>query len=111
MIRLFAAVLSPKDPLFHSVQTGWRYLYRLWSSQTENNLQHFSRPGYSYRFHSPNTFRAGRDQPPKRDRLEFPENLRGARAWRTRPQKGADCGPPAEEHPYDEHAEFCVPAP
>ena len=75
MIRLFAAVLSPKDPLFHSVQTGWRYLYRLWSSQTENNLQHFSRPGYSYRFHSPNTFRAGRDQPPKRELLGFPDNF------------------------------------
>ena len=48
---------------------------------------------------------------PKRERLGFPENLRGARARRTRRQKGADCGPPPEEHLPDEHAEFRVPAP
>ena len=59
---------------------------------------------------APNTFRSGRVQPPKRQRLGFPANLRGARARRTRRQKGADCDPPPEEHPPDEHAEFRVPA-
>ena len=57
------------------------------------------------------TFRSGRAQPPNRERLGFPENLRGARARRTRRQKGADCGPPPDEHLPDEPSEFRLPAP
>ena len=74
-------------------------------------IQHLSPPGFSYRCHPPNTLRSERAQPPKRERLGFPANLRGARARRTRLQKGADCGPPPEENPPDEHWEFHVPAP
>ena len=48
---------------------------------------------------------------PKIERLGFPANLRGARARRTRRQKGANCDPPPEEHPPDEYAEFRVPSP
>ena len=108
MIRLFAEVLSPKNPFFYSVQTDWHFTLVL---RNRNNLQYFSRPGSSYRCHPPNTFRSGRAQPPRRERLGFLENLRGARARRTRCQKGADCGPPPEEYPPDEHAEFRAPAP
>ena len=50
-----------KQPILflHSVQSDSR-IYRLWSSQTEHNLQYFSRPGSCYRYHPPNTFRSGR---------------------------------------------------
>ena len=109
MIRLLAVALSRNNPILHSVQTDW--CYRLGSCRTENILQHFSRPGSSYRCHPPNTFRSGRAQPAKRERLGFPENLLGAKARRTGGQKGTDCGPPPEEYPPDEHAEFRVPAP
>ena len=104
MIRLLAAVLSPKNPFFHS-QIDWRT-----SSRTENNLQYFYRPVSTYRYHPPNTFRSGRAQPLKRECLGFLENLRGARARRTRRQNWADCAPPPEEHPPDECAEFCLTA-
>ena len=109
MIRLLAVALSQKNPFFHSVETDW--CYRLGSCRTENILQHFSRPGSSYRCHPPNTFRSGRAQPAKRERLGYPENLLGAKARCTGRQKGADCGPPPEQYPPDEHAEFRVPAP
>ena len=69
MIRLLAAVLSPKNPFFHS-QIDWRT-----SSRTENNLQYFYRPVSTYRYHPPNTFRSGRAQPLKRECLELPENF------------------------------------
>ena len=74
-------------------------------------MTHLSRPGYSYRCHPPNTLRSGRANPPKKERLGFPANLRGARARRTRRQKGLDSGPPPEEHSSDEHAEFRAPTP
>ena len=86
-------------------------VYRLWSSRTQNSLRYFSRPGSSYRCLPPNTFRSERAQPPKRERLGFPENLRGPRARRTCRQKDADCGPPPEEHSPEDQAEFRVPAP
>ena len=108
MIRLLAAVLSLKNPFFHSVQTDWCYTD---SGPPEPNIIYFPRPGSSYRCHPPNMFRSGRAQPPKRERFGFPANLRGARARRTRRQKGADCAPPPEDHPPDEHAEFLVPVP
>ena len=72
MIRVLAAVLSPKSPFFHSVHTEWRIQTLV--SRTEKSLQYFSRPGSCYRCHPQNTFRSGRAQPPERGRLGFPEN-------------------------------------
>ena len=109
MTPLLAAVLSRKIHFF--IRCRLTRVYRLWSTRTKNNLQYFSRPGSFYRCHPPNAFRSRRAQPSKRERLGFPANLRGARAWRTRRQKGADCGLSPEKHPPDEHAEFRVPAP
>ena len=98
LARLITAVHFPRNLLF-TLGADKLALYRLWSSRTENNLRYFSPPGSSCRCHPPNTFRSGRAQPPKRERLGFPDNLRGARVRRTRCQKDADCGPPPEEHP------------
>ena len=109
MIRLPAAALSRNNPFFHSVRI-------------DSRIQTLVLPNRKYfivllpaRFFlpmpPPKILRSGRTQPSKRDRLGFPANLRGARARCTRRQKGADCGPPPEEHPRDEHAEFGVPAP
>ena len=78
------------SPVFFSLGEDYLALYILGSSRTESNLQHYSWPGSSYRWHPPNSFRSGRSQPPKRERLMFPANLRGARARRTHRQKGAD---------------------
>ena len=94
---------------FLSVQT--LALYKLGSCRTEKKLRHFSRPGSTCRCQPPNTVLSGSAQPTKRERLGFPEKVRGARARRTRRLKGADCGPPPEEHPPDEPAEFRLPAP
>ena len=109
MIRLLAAVQTRKNPFFHSVQTDWCYTD---SGPREPKIITALLPARLFLpMPPPHTFRSGRAQPPKRERLGFPANLRGARARRTRRQKGADCAPPPEEHPPDEHAEFRVPAP
>ena len=52
-------LFSPQT-IHHFTRCRLTGAYRLWSSQTENNLQHFSRPGFCYRCHPPNTFRSGR---------------------------------------------------
>ena len=72
-------------------------LYRLGSCRTAN-FKYFSRPGSSYRCHPPNTFHSGRAQPPNRERLRFPANLRGVRARRTSPE-GRGLRPPARGAP------------
>ena len=59
----------------HSFTRRLPGVYRLWSSRTENNIQYVSRPGSCYRCHPPNTFRSGRAQPPKRERVGFPDNF------------------------------------
>ena len=55
----------------------WRLTgaYLLWSSRTELNYGSFLGPGPCYRCQPPNTCRSGRAQPPKRKRLEFPDNF------------------------------------
>ena len=73
MIRLLDAVLSRKNPFFHSVQTDSRI--QTLALPNRNNLSYFSRPGSSFRYHPPNTFRSGRPQPPKREHLGFPGNV------------------------------------
>ena len=60
---------------------------------------------------TPNVLRFGRAQSLKTEPLGFPENLRGARARRTRCHKDGDCGPPPEEHPTDDPADFPLPSP
>ena len=75
MARLLVAVLSRRNPFIHSVQTDWRIQAPVLPNG--NSLQYFSRPGSSYRCHSPNTFRSGRAQLLNRERLGFAENLRG----------------------------------
>ena len=95
MIRLLAAVMSPKNPFFHSLQTDSRIQTLVLPNR--KGFQYFSQPGSSYRCHPTNTLRSGSAQLAKRERLGFPENLRGARTRRIRHRKSADCAPPPEE--------------
>ena len=53
MIRLLAAVLSPKNPFFNAVQTSWDIQTLVLPNR--NKLQYFPGPGCCYRCHPTNT--------------------------------------------------------
>ena len=104
MARLLVAVLSRRNPFIHSVQTDWRIQAPVLPNG--NSLQYFSRPGSSYRCHSPNTFRSGRAPPPKRERLGFPQNFRSARDRRTHRQKTRTAAPRPRSTPLTSPRNF-----
>ena len=109
MTRLFAAVLSPNNQIFHSVQTDWRFTD---SCPPESKIICSISPCPAFPTdatpRTPSVLGG-----PRRDEETpwVPKNLGGARARRRRHQNGADCAPPPTEHPPDEHAEVRVPAP
>ena len=110
MMRVLAGVLSRKNQLFHLVQTDWCDTD---PGPPEPKIIYSTSLGPALPTDATPRTRSvlGGPSPPKRERLGFPANLRGARARGTRRQKGADCAPPLEEHPPNELAEFRVPAP
>ena len=111
LARLLAAVLSPKDIIF-SLGADKLTLYRFGSRRTEKILQ--QAVGLPARILLP--MPPPRQVPfwegaaPNEGTPRVSRKLRGARARRTRRQNWADCGPPLEEHPPDECAEFCLTA-
>ena len=97
MIRLLAAVQTLNNPFLHSVQTDWCYTD---SGPPEPKIITALLPARLFLPMPPlNPFLSGRAQPPKRERLGFPANLRGARAWRTRRPEGRGLRPLAREAP------------
>ena len=72
MIRLLAAVLSPYNPFFHS-QTDWRIQTLVLPNRKYFTVLLLAR--ILLPMPPPNTFRSGRTQPPKRERLGFSENF------------------------------------
>ena len=109
MIRLLAAVLSPKNPYFHWMQIDWR-------------IQTLVLPDRKYftvlvpaqlllPMPPPKHLPFVEGPAPEEGTPRVSRELAGARAPRTRGEKGADSAPPPEEHPSDEPAEFRLPSP
>ena len=123
MRRLLAAVLSPKNPLFHS-QTDWRIqtlvlpnrkiIYSTFQTLVFPNRKiiYSTSPGPDLATDVTPQSRSVLGGPiPRRVNASGFQELRGARARRTRRQNGADCAPPPEEHPPVESAEFRLSPP
>ena len=108
MIRLFAAVLSPNTPLFHSVPTKWRYTAsgppetEMYSTSPGPDLPTDATPEHVPFWEGPT--------PEERTPRVFDKPSRCKGSAHTLPE-GRDCGPPPEEHPPDDNAKFRVPAP
>ena len=110
MIRLLAAVLSLKNPFFHSVQTDWCYTG---SGPPEPKIIYSTSFGPDLPTDAtPRTRSVVGGPSPRRwnasgFRRTFDAQGLGAHVAR-RPRTAT---PPPEEHPPDEYAEFRVPAP
>ena len=109
MIRLLAAILSPKNPFFHSVQTNLGIQTLVLPNR--NTLRYFSRARMLLPMPHPKHVPFLEGPAPEEGTPRVSRELRGAWAPRTLREKGADSAPPPEEHPANEPAEFRLPAP